>query len=104
MEGDVGGFGRKRRPLGLLKNAMKRKDGFVQLFLMTGILMLSLRSLGQKYRINELSNDTADLRGERDALAYRMKRLKEDLRREAEGDTSGILASHLNTLFRDSSE
>ncbi|CAD6207453.1 unnamed protein product [Miscanthus lutarioriparius] len=44
------GFG-GRRPPGLLANAAKRKDGFVQLFLMAGVFMMSLRSLGQKHRL-----------------------------------------------------
>ncbi|KAG2611990.1 hypothetical protein PVAP13_4KG250600 [Panicum virgatum] len=45
---DVGGDGfGGRRPLGLLVNARKRKDGFMQLFLMAGVLMMSLWSLGE---------------------------------------------------------
>ncbi|CAL9104790.1 unnamed protein product [Musa acuminata var. zebrina] len=60
-----------RRPLGLVANAIKRKHGFLHLFVMTGILMLSMRSLGQKYRIRDLSRDNDLLREEHDALCRR---------------------------------
>lgn len=63
---------------------------------------MSLRSLGQKHRINDLSGDTAELRVERDALARRMAHLKGALRREADLDPSGALASHIRTLFHES--
>jgi len=89
------GFG-GRRPLGLLANARKRKDGFVQLFLMAGVLMMSLRSLGQKHRLHD---DDADLRRERDDLSLRMRSLQDALRREADANASGALASHLRRIF-----
>ena len=92
------GFG-GRRPLGLLANARKRKDGFVQLFLMAGVLMMSLRSLGQKHRLRDLADDAADLRRERDDLSLRMRSLQDALRREADADASGALASHLRRIF-----
>jgi hypothetical protein len=85
-----------------MASALKRKDSFIQLFIMTGIFMLSCRSLGQKYRIHDLSQDNAELRQERDSLAHRMAHLKATLRREAALDGSGTLASHLNRLFGES--
>ena len=88
------GFG-GRRPPGLLANAAKRKDGFVQLFLMAGVFMMSLRSLGQKHRLRDL----ADLRRERDDLSVRARELQDVLRREADADSSGALASHLHRIF-----
>ena len=88
------GFG-GRRPPGLLANAAKRKEGFVQLFLMAGVFMMSLRSLGQKHRLRDLADDTADLRCERDDLSLRARGLQDALRREADADSSGALASHL---------
>ncbi|KAK3128703.1 hypothetical protein QOZ80_6BG0465370 [Eleusine coracana subsp. coracana] len=93
-----GGIGR-RRPLGLLANAAKRKDGFVQLFLMAGVFMMSMRSLGQKHRLRDLTDDAADLRRERDLLSSRMRDLQDALRREADADKSGALASHLRRIF-----
>ena len=97
---DVGGDGfGGRRPLGLLANARKRKDGFVQLFLMAGVLMMSLRSLGQKHSLRDLADDAADLRRERDDLSLRMRGLQDALRREADADASGALASHLRRIF-----
>ena len=92
------GFG-GRRPLGLLANARKRKDGFMQLFLMAGVLMMSLRSLGQKHRLHGLADDATDLRRERDDLSLRMCGLQDALCREADADTSGALASHLRRIF-----
>ena len=82
------GFG-GRRPPGLLANAAKRKEGFVQLFLMAGVFMMSLRSLGQKHRLRDLADDTADLRRERDDLSLRARDLQGVLRREADADSSG---------------
>jgi len=100
FQGEDGGDGfGGRRPLGLLANARKRKDGFVQLFLMAGILMMSLRSLGQKHRLRDLADDATDLRRERDDLSLRMRGLQDALRREADADASGALASHLRRIF-----
>ncbi|XP_062233282.1 uncharacterized protein LOC133930618 [Phragmites australis] len=96
---DVSGGAGGRRPLGLLANAAKRKDGFVQLLLMAGVFMMSLRSLGQKHRLRDLADDAADLRRERDHLSLRMRDLQDALRREAGADASGSLASHLRRIF-----
>ncbi|CAO2046621.1 unnamed protein product [Urochloa humidicola] len=65
------GFG-ERRPPQLLAYARKRKEGFVQLFLMVGAFMMSLRSLGQKHRLRDLADDAAVLRRERNELSLRM--------------------------------
>ncbi|XP_041021927.1 uncharacterized protein LOC121263167 [Juglans microcarpa x Juglans regia] len=88
-----------RRPMGLLANAMKRKDSFIQFFAMTGILLLSIRSLGQKYRIHDLQEDTSALIEERDTLTERMKNIKHDLLHEASLDPTGFLSSRLRLLF-----
>ncbi|KAG0474283.1 hypothetical protein HPP92_013969 [Vanilla planifolia] len=100
-----GGFGRgsQRRSVGLLQNAMKRKESFVQFFVMTGIFFLSMKSLGQKYQIHELSEENSNLREERDALSLRMDSIKSNLLREAALDPSGLLSSHLHRLFQDPS-
>ncbi|XP_030515495.1 uncharacterized protein LOC115729169 [Rhodamnia argentea] len=90
-----------RRELGLLANARKHKHSFIQFAAMTGILLLSLRSLGQKYRIHDLLEDTSALREERESLADRMSNIKRDLRREASLDSTGLLASRLRLLFGD---
>ncbi|KAF8015469.1 hypothetical protein BT93_H1092 [Corymbia citriodora subsp. variegata] len=90
-----------RRSLGLFANARKHKHSFIQFAAMTGILLLSLRSLGQKYRIHDLLEDTSALREERESLADRMGTVKRDLRREASLDSTGFLASRLRLLFGD---
>lgn len=84
-----------------MANAIKRKGSFVQFFFMTGILMLSLRSLGQKYRINDLANDNSELRQEKESLSMRMASIKDALLREAALDSSGLLASQLRRLFQE---
>ncbi|KAK9133709.1 hypothetical protein Scep_013237 [Stephania cephalantha] len=38
---------------------IKRKDSFIQFFAITGILLLSMRSLGQKYRINDPQDENS---------------------------------------------
>jgi hypothetical protein len=68
----------------LLANAAKRKDGFVQLFLMAGVFMMSLRPLAQKDRLR----------------ALRARDLQNALRREAnDADSSGAPASHFRRIF-----
>ncbi|OWM66381.1 uncharacterized protein LOC116198669 [Punica granatum] len=90
-----------RKPLGFLQHAKKHKHSFIQFFAMTGILLLSVRSLGQKYRMHDLLDDTTALREERDNLTNRMDRIKRDLRREASLESSGLFAARLRSLFGD---
>ncbi|XAR61584.1 hypothetical protein NMG60_11016042 [Bertholletia excelsa] len=90
-----------RKSLGLLANAMKRKHSFIQFFAMIGILLLSVRSLGQKYRINDLHEDTYALREEQKDLVDRMKHVKSRLRAEAALEPTGLFASRLSRLFTD---
>ncbi|XP_037467620.1 uncharacterized protein LOC119339825 [Triticum dicoccoides] len=87
------------RALGLLASAAKRKDGFVQLLLMSGILMMSLRSLSQKHRVRDLANDAAELSLEQEHISHRMRELRDELDREAGADPSGAFASHLRRIF-----
>lgn len=91
----------KKPQLGLLANAIKRKDSFIQLFFMTGILLLSMRSVGQKYRINDLQEDTSSLREEQESLSQRMNSIKQSLLREASLDSTGLFASRLRLLFNE---
>lgn len=66
---------------------------------MTGILLLSVRSLGQKYRLHELQEDTAALKQEQEGLIDRKNHIKQSLLAEAERDPSGLLAARLRLLF-----
>ncbi|GJN29308.1 hypothetical protein PR202_gb17525 [Eleusine coracana subsp. coracana] len=66
---------------------------------MAGVFMMSMRSLGQKHRLRDLTDAAADLRRERDLLSSRMRDLQDALRREADADKSGALASHLRRIF-----
>ena len=90
-----------KKPLGLIANVKKHKNSFVQFLAMTGILLLSVRSLGQKYRIHDLQEDTTALKKERDSLTERMKSIKLALHREASLDSTGLFASRLRVLFGD---
>ncbi|XP_022142735.1 uncharacterized protein LOC111012778 [Momordica charantia] len=90
-----------KKPLGLFANALKRKDSFIQFFAMTGIMLLSVRSLGQKYRIHDLQEDTSALKQEHETLIDRMKNIKRSLLHEASLDPTGFFASRLRLLFSD---
>lgn len=90
-----------KKSFGLIANAMKRKDSFIQFFAMTGILMLSIRSLGQKYRIHDLLEDTSSLKQEQVTLSERMSTIKRDLLHEASLEPTGAFSSRLQLLFGD---
>lgn len=92
-------FGRKAP--GLFENAKKQKSSFVQFFIMTGILLTSLRSLGQKYRIYELTEDGAALRQEQESIVSRMNHIKHSLRAEAANEPTGAFAARLRLLLGD---
>ena len=68
---------------------------------MTGILLISMRSLGQKYRLHDLQEDTAALEDEHRSLTDRMNHIKSSLRHEASLDSSGMFAKRLRLLFGD---
>ncbi|KAL3505457.1 hypothetical protein ACH5RR_035298 [Cinchona calisaya] len=87
------------KSLGFIANAMKRKHSFIQFFAMTGILLLSIRSLGQKYRLHGLQEDTAALREERQGFHHRMNHIKQSLLAEAALDPSGLFSARLRRLF-----
>lgn len=99
--GAATGAGGSMKKLGFAANAMKRKDSFIQLFAMTGILLLSIKSLGQKYQIHRLEEDTHALREEHDSLTNRMSNIKSALHHEASKDSTGLFASRLNLLFNE---
>ncbi|MCL7028531.1 hypothetical protein MKW94_029680 [Papaver nudicaule] len=88
-----------QKQIGLFANALKRKDSFIQFFAMGGILLLSMRSLGQKYRLHGLQEDNYDLREEHEKLTEKMKNIKRSLLNEAHLDSTGSLASRLRLLF-----
>ncbi|KAI3943494.1 hypothetical protein MKW92_053320 [Papaver armeniacum] len=66
---------------------------------MGGILLLSMKSLGQKYRLHSLQEDNYDLREEHEKLTEKMKNIKRSLLDEATLDSTGLLASQLRLLF-----
>lgn len=88
-----------KKSLAFLANARKHKHSFIQFFAMTGILLLSVRSLGQKYRIHDLQEDTSALKEEQETLTERMKNIKRNLLHEASREPTGLFASRLRLLF-----
>ncbi|KAK9063956.1 hypothetical protein SSX86_017828 [Deinandra increscens subsp. villosa] len=90
-----------KNSLGFVANALKRKHSFIQFFAMTGIFMLSMRSVGQKYRIRDLEEDTAALDNEQNSLSDRINHIKSSLLAEAAVDTTGTFAARLRVLFAD---
>ncbi|KAK6939051.1 hypothetical protein RJ641_032559 [Dillenia turbinata] len=98
------GIQSRNKSLGFMANAMKRKHSFIQFFAMTGILLLSFRSLGQKYRLHDLHEDTCALREEKKNLTDRMANIKRGLLDEAALDSSGLFASRLRKYFKEPEE
>ncbi|KAH6821382.1 hypothetical protein C2S53_006213 [Perilla frutescens var. hirtella] len=92
--------GRLKYP-GLFENAKKHKSSFVQFFIMTGILLTSIRSVGQKYRIWELKEESVALSQEQESITARMNDIKQSLRAEAAADPTGAFAARLRLLFGD---
>lgn len=90
-----------KKSLGFLANAKKNKHKFIQFGAMTGILLLSVRSLGQKYRIHDLLEDTHALKEEQQSLTNRMESIKRELRHEASLEPTGAFAARLRDLFGD---
>ncbi|KAG2321107.1 hypothetical protein Bca52824_014320 [Brassica carinata] len=86
---------------GFFDNVKKNKQSFFQFAAMTGILLLSFRSVSQKYRIHDLEEDTAVLKKESESLTDRMSRIKSDLLHQASIDSSGVFAARLRLLFGD---
>ncbi|XP_075516103.1 uncharacterized protein LOC142550940 [Primulina tabacum] len=91
----------RRKPLGFFKSAMERKQSFIQFFVMTGILLLSAKSLTQKYRIHELTEHIASLEEEQKGLKSRMNHIKQSLLSEAALEPTGAFAARLRLLFGD---
>lgn len=92
-----------KRSLGFIANAKKHKHSFIQFFAMSGILLLSVRSLGQKYRIHDLQEDTSALKEEKESLTNRMNNIKHSLLHEASLEPTGLFASRLRHLFGEES-
>lgn len=96
------GVPQSKQSLGFVANAIKRKHSFIQFFAMTGIFLLSMRSVGQKYRIKELEDDTAALQQEQNSLSDRVDYIKNSLLDEAAVDSTGTFAARLRVLFDES--
>ncbi|CAK8569153.1 unnamed protein product [Lathyrus sativus] len=96
----AGGGGNPKK-LNFFANAMKQKHSFIQFFAMTGILLLSMRSVGQKYKIHGLQEDVHELREEHNSVTDRMNNIKRSLLDEACQDSTGIFAARLRSLFNE---
>eukprot|EP01018_Ginkgo_biloba_P007793 Gb_03737 [translate_table: standard] len=87
------------KSLGFLGHAIKRKDSFIHLILMGGVLLLSMRCVGQKYRIQGLQDDTATLQEENESLKNKFSDLKQGLLEEAAKENDNRFMSKLQALF-----
>ncbi|GFQ01894.1 hypothetical protein PHJA_002333300 [Phtheirospermum japonicum] len=67
---------------------------------MTRILLLCCRSLGHKYRIHDLTEDTAALREDQESLCARMNLIKQTLLAEAALEPTGNLRLGLGSFRR----
>ncbi|KAI5669055.1 hypothetical protein M9H77_18908 [Catharanthus roseus] len=94
----AGGIQNPKQSLGFFANALKRKDSFIQFFIMTGILLLSCRSVGQKYRLHNLQEDTVALKEEQEGLKNRLNNIKQSLLAEASVDPTGSLAARVDEV------
>ncbi|XP_057797005.1 uncharacterized protein LOC131013020 [Salvia miltiorrhiza] len=92
--------GRLKYP-GLITTAKKHKSNFVQLFIMSGVLLMSIGSLGQKYRLHELTEDAIVLKEEQESIIARMNHIKQSLRAEAAAEPTGAFAARLRLLLGD---
>ncbi|XP_047958734.1 uncharacterized protein LOC125204203 [Salvia hispanica] len=86
---------------GLIAIAKKHKTNFVKLAIMTGVLLTSLRSMGQKYRIYVLTEDAVALKEEQESITARMNHIKESLCAEAAAEPTGALEARLRLLLGD---
>ncbi|XP_057784617.1 uncharacterized protein LOC131001972 isoform X2 [Salvia miltiorrhiza] len=92
--------GRLKYP-GFLTTAKKHKSTFVQLYIMCGVLVMSIGSLGQKYRLHELTEDAVVLKEEQESIIARMNHIKQSLRAEAAAEPTGAFAARLRLLLGD---
>ncbi|CAL0305881.1 unnamed protein product [Lupinus luteus] len=97
--GSGGGATKPKYRLGFWANAMKRKDSYIQFIAMTAVLMVSMKSVSQKYRAHSLEEETYTLREENLSLTNRLNNIKQSLLHEASLDSTGIFASRLRHLF-----
>ncbi|CAA7042545.1 unnamed protein product [Microthlaspi erraticum] len=86
---------------GFVENVKRNKHSFFQFFAISGMLLLSFRSISQKYQIHQLEEEMVVLNDERDSLNDRMKQIKSSLLRQATVDSTGVFASRLRLLFSD---
>jgi hypothetical protein len=61
---------------GFLGHAIQRKHNFLHLLLMGGVLLLSMKSAGQKYRMDGLQDERASLQEENESLLSKFTHLK----------------------------
>ncbi|KAG6388343.1 hypothetical protein SASPL_149768 [Salvia splendens] len=101
VESSVQTPGGRLKYAGLIATAKKHKSNFMKLAIMTGVLLTSFRSMGQKYRIYVLTEDAVALREEQESITARMNRIKESLHAAAAAEPTGALEARLRILLGD---
>lgn len=87
---------------GFLGHAIQRKHSFLHLLLMGGVLLLSMKSAGQKYRMDGLQDERASLQEENESLLSKFTHLKKGLLEDeaAKGNNHAFI-SRLQALIAD---
>lgn len=93
---------KNQKSLGFIEQAMQRKHSFIHLLLMGGVLLLSMKSAGQKYRIDGLQDERASLQEENESLMNKFTNLKNRLLEDeaAKGNNHAFI-SRLQALLSD---
>lgn len=93
---------KNQQSLGFIGHAIQRKHSYIHLLLMGGVLLLSMKSAGQKYRIDGLQDERASLKEENESLLSKFTNLKKGLLEDeaAKGKNHGFI-SRLQALLAD---
>lgn len=93
---------KNQQNLSFIGHVMQRKHSFIHVLLMGGVLLLSMKTAGQKYRINGLEEDKASLQEENESLMSKFTNLKKGLLEdEAAKGKNHAFISRLQALLSD---
>eukprot|EP00252_Welwitschia_mirabilis_P001306 TRINITY_DN11193_c0_g1_i1.p1 TRINITY_DN11193_c0_g1~~TRINITY_DN11193_c0_g1_i1.p1 ORF type:complete len:107 (-),score=23.81 TRINITY_DN11193_c0_g1_i1:260-580(-) len=87
--------------LGFFHHARQRRHDFFHLFVMAGVLLLSVKAAGQSYHIKELQEGKKSLLDENESLKDNLSSLKQTLLQEVSRANSPSLVLRLKALLND---
>lgn len=93
---------KNQQSLSFIGHAIQRKHSYIHLLLMGGVLLLSMKSAGQKYRIDGLQDERASLKEENESLMSKFTNLKKGLLEDeaAKGNNHAFI-SRLQAILAD---